>query len=58
MNPTPQPTTSTATTHPSCPPTWACDTNDAAGLNAFGIFLACAVAVLFVAWITNSKKGN
>lgn len=58
MKPTPEPTASTATTHPSCPPSWACDTDDAAGLNAVGIFVACVAGLLFLAWISSKKKGN
>lgn len=58
MKTTPEPSASTATTHPSCPPSWACDTTDAAGLNAFGIFAACAAGVLIIALVSQKKKGN
>lgn len=54
-SPSPIPTTSTST--PRCnPKTHACDTPDGAGLNAVGIFVALCAGLLFLAWISNSKR--
>jgi len=55
MRPTPESTVA-ATTHPSCPPSWACDTPDGAGMSAFGWFALMACGVLLLAALTGKKR--
>ena len=55
VQPTPAPTAS-GTVHPSCPPSWACDTPDGSGLSAAGIFALVCVGLLLLAAATNKRR--
>lgn len=53
MNTTP---TAPATVHPSCPPSYICDTPDGAGLKAAGVFAIVAIVVLVLAAAKRSGR--
>lgn len=55
MSTTPTPTVA-ATTHPSCPRGWACDTPDGQEITAVAWFVIAAVVVLGMAAFTGRRR--